>query len=44
MCLGRVWKEEKEECKCMWRCEERKKKDECKGSRWLVSVVNNVGV
>ena len=35
---------EKEECKSMWRCEERKKKGECKGLRWLVSVVNNVGV
>ena len=39
-----VGREEKEQCKCMWKCEVKKEKGECKGLRWLVSVVNNVGV
>ena len=44
VCLGGLGREEKEECICMWKCDEKKEKGECKGSRWLVSVVNNVGV
>ena len=38
VCVWGVGREEKEG-KCRWKCEE--EKGECKGSRWLVSVVNN---
>ena len=44
VCLGGLGREEKEECICMRKCEEKKEKGECKGSRLLVSVVNNAGV
>ena len=36
VCVWGGGREEKEECICMWKSEE---KGECKGSRWLVSTM-----